>query len=238
MGHQPVQVDAKGQRPQAVGQGRRAVRGGIGRAGPVQAEVLPGALDLGLRFQVLGAAGGDLHHLADGIAGKGRREGAVHHVDALHLARRHHAPARRSAGIVVADQGREQDPVDIDQAARAGAHARGAGGDRVLGVARMALADQHIGQQFQPVLHRRGIDRAGDVRRLDRGRGLWKLVDLDHRLAGGDHHRPDIGRLGVGGQGAESSQAARGQEYGFHRVAPAALQRAADGRGAPSGARR
>ena len=115
---------------------------------------------LTVAFELLRHARLDLDHGADRVAGIGRRERPVEHVDRGDLFRRDHPPFRRGVGVVVADQRREQHAVGIDQAARAGADAGRARGDRRLGVADMALAHEDVGKIAQRIL---GIDDVGGL---------------------------------------------------------------------------
>ena len=132
-------------------------------------------------------AGCEVHHRPDRVAGISCGERPVEDVHPLDLVGRDHAPARRGKAVIVADQRREQHAIGIDEAARAGADARGPRRERRLRVPDMALADQQARQVAEHVL---GVD---DVDRFVGARGREGL-DSGGRgrigaLAGNDDFR-------------------------------------------------
>lgn len=136
----------------AVANARRQLPGTVGLLGRILAEVLDCAGGVAIQFEMIGHAGGDVDGGANGIAGVARCERAIEHVDAADILGRRNAEMRRGGAVVVADGRVDHDPVDEDQVARRRAQAGGAGGDRVLGIAVMALTHDQGRRIFQHVL--------------------------------------------------------------------------------------
>ena len=72
--------------------------------GAVEIEILTATLQLGPGLQLLWHTGADLDHRAHRVSRVGGRERAVHDIDTFDFFRRYQCPARRCAGVVVADQ--------------------------------------------------------------------------------------------------------------------------------------
>ena len=116
-----------------------------------------------MHLELIGHARDVVDHGAHRVAGIGRRERSVEHVDALDFLGRHQAPARRE-GRAVAEQVRQQDAVGIDQRARAVARARSAAREhRVVVVADVALAHQQAREILQRIFAVGGVDGLGDL---------------------------------------------------------------------------
>ena len=88
----------------------------IGGGGAVLLVSLTEAAQFGMRFELFRHPRHIVDHRADRIAGIGRRERTIQHVDALDFFRRHQAPARRVIGAV-AEQVGQQDAIRVYQRA-------------------------------------------------------------------------------------------------------------------------
>lgn len=184
-----IGADEPGERAGAIADGRADAIDGQIAIRAILIEGLQADARADARFQFVGQARGDVDDRADRIARIGRREGPVEDFDPINLLRRDHRPARGCGRVVVADQRREQRAVGIDQAARAGADARGARGERRLGVADMAFADDEARQIFERILDIGPVDRGGDAAGIDRGVRPGRVFDrLDRPFAGDDDH--------------------------------------------------
>ena len=138
----------------------------VGGAGAVQVEGLGREAGLGVGLELRRHARHVVDHGADRVAWVGGREGPVHHVDALDLLGRDHAPARREAQPAdpVAEVVRQQDAVGIHRRPRAVARTRGAAReDGVVVVADVALAHQQAGEVLERILAVGGVDGALDL---------------------------------------------------------------------------
>ena len=154
------------------------------RIGAVEMEILHRAQCVGIELEMIRHAGGDGDGRADGIAGIAGREGAIEHIDAADILRRGDAEMRAGGAVVVADGGGHHHAIDKDQVAGAGAKARGAGGDRVLGIAIMAFAHDQRRREFQHVF---GIDGVDLFLRLGGGDlGVWSGRIAAGPAVGGD----------------------------------------------------
>ena len=154
-------------------------------------EVLQGDRFLGGDLQLLGHSRGDLHDAAKRIARKLRREGTIEHVNPVDFLGRNEAPARRPFGVVVADKRRQQQIVGVDEAARRGIDAPGAGLQHRLVVAVVAFAKKQTRRVFERVFRVDNVDLFLDVLARDAGHGVGQLKALDEgRLAVRQRGRP------------------------------------------------
>jgi hypothetical protein len=204
-----------GEAAHSVAGRRRDLVSGIDPVGAVLVEALDARRCLGRGLEPVRLPGRDVDDGADRIARISGGEGAVEDVDPLDLLRRHHEPARAGAIVVVADEGGEEDSVGVDQAPSAGADAGGAGGERRLGVARMAPADEQARQIAHRILWRQ------------EGGGFLESGGVEALLARRSVGRPPGGHddmVVLGCEGA-SRQRSRDDEEEAHRDGGARMMR-------------
>jgi hypothetical protein len=181
-----------------------------GRAGDAADVSIPGAVlaprhdrDRLLRGGkgVVGHLRGDQQHPPDGVARIGRRERPVEKVDPRDGIRRDQIPVRRSPGVVVADQRRDQQIIIIDQRPCARSEPPGPGRQHRLIVAVVALAHEQARQIFDGIFGVLEIDGLIDLFGRDAIGLLRQLKSLlDRRgaergvvataLGGDDDNRP------------------------------------------------
>ena len=141
----------------------------------VDVEVLAEARHARVQLELVRHARHVVDDGADGVAGIRRRERPVEHVDALDLLGSHEAPARRER-CAVAEQVRDQDPVDIDERPGAVVGTRSAGCEHgMVVIADVTLANDQAREILQRVLGVGRVDSNADVLAvdaLDRGRNL------------------------------------------------------------------
>ena len=164
-----VGADQKGKFAEAVAGADGGLERAVGGVGAVEIEGLEreGLGKGGLEF--FREAGGDFHDGAQGVAGVGGGEWAIHYIDALNLDRGDEAPAWGADIVVVSDERGEGDAVGEDEAAGAGADAPDAGGHDGLGVAVVAFSEEDAGEVFHGILGIDNVDRLFDALGGDTG---------------------------------------------------------------------
>ena len=187
---QPVGAEPERTTAHAVGQRGAEVVAVVALIGAVDGVILHRSLGVEVPLETFRVARADQHHAPCAVAGIQGGERSVDDIDTRDFLGRHHAPAWRIA-VTVAEEIGQQQPVGIDNRARAVDRARRANRNDAVAIADVALAHQHARQIFQRLGRGHGVDRFGDQSGIH-ARGRSRKILGNRRGTGAPtlhHHR-------------------------------------------------